>query len=477
MATLLPENHAEFSIAEIVSITSGVLKSRAFGQVTGVTTDSRADVSGKLFVALRGERYDAHDFVVDAVRAGAAAVIVEHEVPPLGVPTIRVASSLAALADLAHAHRQRWAGALVAVAGSAGKTTTRSAVSALLAACSSVHYVRGNLNNRVGVPLVLLGLSAEHRYAVVEIGTNQRGEVRDLARTADPNVGVLTLVAHEHSEGLGDLDEVESEEGDLFRALGSASVAIGNLDDVRVRRQLALCPTGRRIGYGRAEGADYRLLERQGDGLGGSDLVLERGGERLEVACPLLGEAGAYAVLAALAASEAALGRALSRQELGSALGSAELAEGGRLVPVELGDGTIVLDDTYNANPASVKSSIATAREIARARDARLILVLGEMRELGKLSHGLHAELGDDIAESGAVVLVAVSGDAELFVEPARRRGLDAVFARDSQAALGLVLDRVRPRDVVLVKASRGVRAEGVVSGLAHALGPRSGAA
>lgn len=471
MASSLPENRAEFSIAEIAAITSGVLKNAAFGAVTGVTTDTRADVEGKLFVALSGERFDGHEFVVDAVKAGAAAVLVEREVPVLGVPVIRVASTLTALGQLAHAHRQHWSGTLVAVAGSAGKTTTRSAISALLEPLSSVHYARGNLNNRVGVPLVLLGLTSEHRHAVVEIGTNQRGEVRELAQLAEPNVAVLTLVAHEHTEGLGDLDSIEAEEGDLFRVLGPSAVAIGNADDVRVVRQLGACTARRRIRYGVAAEADYRLIERRSDGLGRSELVIERAGERLALQSPLLGDAGAYAVLAALAAAEAALGRRLTAAEVGQALSSRSLGESGRLQPIELADGTVVLDDTYNSNPASVKSSLGAAREIARARDARLVLVLGEMRELGAMSRDLHAALGGEVASSGASVLVAVSGDAELFVEPARKSGVDAAFARDSESALGLLLERTRPRDVVLVKASRGVHAERVVGGFLRAKG------
>src|SRR5262249_34698403 len=159
----------------------------------------------------------------------------------------------------------------------------------------------------IGVPLVLLGLRPEHQKAVVEIGTNQRGEVRELSRVAEPDVAVLTLVAHEHSEGLGDLDEIEVEEGDLFRSLSPQAIAVGNVDDPRVRRQLGACPAARRISYGSAEDAEYRLIGRRSEGIGNAEIVIERGGEQLTLSSPLLGDAGAYAVLAALAAGESAL--------------------------------------------------------------------------------------------------------------------------------------------------------------------------
>jgi len=466
MATALPENRAPFSFAELLSLTGGELASgNAAGSVTGVVTDSRADVRGKLFVALAGERFDAHAFVADVARAGAAAVLVERAVEAPGVPVVRVKSTLAALGELGRAQRRRFRGKVVAVAGSAGKTTTRSAIGAVLDALApgAVHQTHGNLNNLIGVPLVLLGLTEAQRFAVVEIGTNAPGEVAALTRLVEPDLGVLTLIGIEHSEGLGDLDGIEREEAALFDGIGAAGVAIGNADDERVARCLAAATAGERVGYGFGAAATLRA-ERRGSSGGRQRLaVLSREGA-FELELPLLGEAGAYAALAAIAVAERLVPGALDARLLSAAFSRA--GEPGRLEAHELADGTLVLDDAYNANPASARASLRTAREIALERKARLVLVLGEMRELGALSSREHAGLGEAIGASGAAALVAVSGDARLYLDGALASGIDACFAADSDAALDAVRARVRPGDVVLVKASRGVRAERVVAGL-----------
>jgi UDP-N-acetylmuramoyl-tripeptide--D-alanyl-D-alanine ligase len=309
---------------------------------------------------------------------------------------------------------------------------------------------------------VLLGLTEQHRFAVVEIGTNAPGEVAELTRLAAPDVGVLTLIGIEHSEGLGDLDGIEREEGALFAGLAASGVAIGNADDVRVSRQLDAA-RAERVRYGFGQDAAVRGV-RGAARLGKQRLsVTWRHGE-LALELPLLGEAGAYAALAALAVAERFVERAPSSAAISGALAGA--GEPGRLEAHELADGTLVLDDAYNANPASARASLRTAREVADDRKARLVLVLGEMRELGAISAREHAGLAQAIGESGAAALIAVSGDAALYVEGARAFGIDACFTSDADAALLAARARVRPGDVVLVKASRGVRAERVVQGL-----------
>ena len=468
MASALPENRARFTLGELVSATQGTLSGAASGDggVVGVQTDSRADLNGKLFVALGGERFDGHEFVQAAVRNGAGAVLVERDVGEVSVPVLRVGSSLRALGAIAAAHRRRFPGRVVAIAGSAGKTTTRSSVGALLGlvAPGAVHQTQGNLNNLIGVPLVLLGLAPEHRFAVVEVGTNAVGEVPALTALAAPDVGVLTLIGIEHSEGLGDLDGIEREEGALFAGLTSNAAAVGNADDARVARQLERAPVTRRIRYGFAAGADVRCVSRTAAGVGRQRMLVTGRPAPLALELSLLGEAGAYAALAAVAVAEA-LGVALpDAASVSRAL--SEAGEPGRLEVHELPDGTIVLDDAYNANPASALSSLKTAIEVARDRRARLVLVFGEMRELGAVSVREHTRIGEAIATSGAAELIAVAGDARFFVEPAQNGGVESVFAADADAALAAARARVRPGDVVLVKASRGVRAERVVQGL-----------
>ena len=473
MASLIPQNQAAFSLSQAATLGAGRLRGPD-AECVGVTTDTRAELRGQLFVALEGERFDGHDFALQALERGAAGVLVERELPGLRSAVV-VSSTLSALGALAAAHRQRWAKRIVGVAGSAGKTTTRSAITAVLSALhpGAVHFAAGNLNNLIGVPMVLLGLNPEHSIGVVEIGTNAPGEVRTLSTMATPDLAVLTLIGIEHSEGLGDLDGIEREEGEIWSGLGSEGLAIANADDERVQRSLQNVNHVRSLSYGYAEGANYRLRSRTPSALGGSALQIERRSsfaqDSIQLETSLLGEAGAYATLAALA-----VGEWLSQAALEPALVSAALAaagEPGRLTPIELRDGTVVLDDSYNSNPASVKSSLATAREIARARSARLVLVIGEMRELGALAAEQHAEVGSWLAESGAALLVAVMGDAQRFIAPARSAGIDASFAESAEQALELLLARLNPKDVVLVKASRGVRAERLVRGLCDAKG------
>lgn len=477
MATPIPDNRVELSLADVLGATGGELATgSADGEVRGVTTDSRVDVAGKLFVALSGESFDGHRFVAAALAAGARAALVARPVDaPEGCAQIVVQDPLTALGDLARLHRRRWGGKVVAVAGSAGKTTTRSAVGAALAgvAGDSVHAAPGNLNNRVGVPMVLFGVEARHGVAVVEIGTNQRGEVAELARVTEPDVAVLTLIAIEHSEGLGDLDDVEAEEGALFAALSSDATAIGNVDDARVKRQLERCPARRRLGYGHGPEATTRVVERRADDVRGATLILERsargGRERITLQTSLLGSPGALAVAAAVTVADVVNGEAVPLEVLAPCFRG--VGEAGRLRPVELADGTLVLDDSYNANPVSVLAAVATAREIADGRGARLVLVLGEMRELGALSQREHARVGEALANSRAAALVAVAGDARHYVAAARHGGVDAEFAADADLATDLTLARVTAGDVVLVKASRGVRAERVVEAMVRAKG------
>jgi UDP-N-acetylmuramoyl-tripeptide--D-alanyl-D-alanine ligase len=471
----LPSNSLVLNLADVARATAGELRGAADLVIHGISTDSRADLKGKLFVALSGERFDGHDFVSRAREQGAAAVLVERDVPG-DIPAVKVASTLSALGALGALRRKAWGGKLVAVAGSAGKTTTRAAISALLEAAEpgGVRYARGNFNNLIGVPLVLLSLSERERLAVVELGTNRPGEVEALTRMVEPDAAVLTLIGYEHTEGLGDLDGVEAEEGALFAHLPKAAVALGNSDDARVARQLAKV-SGRRVSYGQHGSPDYRfrvleLSER------GSHLEVGRRLQGRDVSTNFrvstLGDAGAYAACAALAAVETLLGRELSAEVCNAAFASAVASEAGRLNPVELTGGILLLDDTYNANPESVESSLKTARLLADQRGAQLVLVLGEMRELGSLSAPLHRQIGEAAAAQSPSLLITVAGDARLIGESAAGRGTPSEFVADSEAAAELLLRRLSSPAVVLIKASRGVHAERVVERLIQALGP-----
>jgi UDP-N-acetylmuramoyl-tripeptide--D-alanyl-D-alanine ligase len=473
MASIIPRNQARFTRAELSEAT-GCECGSFDGEISGISTDTRADLAGGLFVALRGERFDGHGFVSAAAQQGARVLLVESDVGEVnGAAILRVPSTLDALGQLASYHRKRWGRRVAAVAGSVGKTTTRTALFAVARAAGRAAVCPpGNLNNRVGVPLVLLTLTHRDDLAVVELGTSEPGEIAALTAIADPDVGVLTRVSLEHSEKLGDLDSIEHEEGALLRGLRRAASAVVNADDERCVRQLAGSLASKQLSYGfrasskKATG-HYRILGQENLGGGGTRVRIERPeAALLDVRSPLLGSPGAYALTAALASIETLLGRSLSGEEVESALGAPELGEPGRLTPIELSDGSLLLDDTYNSSPASVRSSVSVARQLADARGGRLLLVLGEMRELGSFSLDAHRELGADLVVARPDLLVAFGGDAAAFLEEPRRRGLPVEFAGDALAALEIVREHRAPRDVILVKASRSLRAERVVAGL-----------
>lgn len=468
-AAALPQNRARFTLAEVAAATGGaVVGADGALVIEGVSTDTRTLAPGGLFVALRGERFDGHDHVGAAFANGAKAVLVEDSSAPASGPAVRVPSTRRALGALGRAQRRRFGGRLVGVAGSAGKTTSKSAIASVLEALAphAVHHAAGNFNNDIGVPLVLLGLEPSHRYAVVEIGTNAPGEVAELTALAEPDVGVLTLIAIEHAEGLGDLDGVEREEAALFDGMSPNGVAVGNGDDPRVRRRVEGSPCRERMLYGTGAHNAIRLISQAPKGAFGQHLSVDARGERVELDVPLLGAAWTYAALAAIATESALTGRTPDGALLEAAL--ARAGEPGRLVVHELADGTVVLDDAYNANPASVLSSVATASDLAARRSARLVLVIGEMRELGALSEREHRRVGDALAASGAARLFAVAGNAALYTEAAARRGIRVDFAETAEAALAPLKAELEPGDVVLVKASRGVRADRIVEGLIH---------
>jgi UDP-N-acetylmuramoyl-tripeptide--D-alanyl-D-alanine ligase len=481
MATPIPTNDAAFTIAEILHHTGGDLFARGTGpsDVSGVSTDTRTVTAGSCFVALRGEVHDGHAHLATAADKGAAAVLVEHDVtPPPAVAVIRVRSTLTALGDLARAHTRRWRAAggqrtVVGITGSAGKTTTRVATSALLGRLfpGEVHGAQGNLNNRIGMPMVLFGLTPGHRLAVLEMGMNQPGEIAELCRIAEPDVGVVTLVAAAHTEGLGGLDGVAREKAALFESLREDGVAIGNGDDAVIREALARSRASRRYLYGHAADAAVRLAAREPVGMTGSRLVIERAGRAaLSFETPLLGEAGALATAATVAVVELALGATLDSALCAEAFAVADVGAGaGRLVPRVLPGDLAVIDDTYNANPASTCASIRAAAEIARTTGRRLILVLGEMRELGTLSAGGHDDVGSAAAASGAADVFSVgSGESHRIASRAREGGVRAMHAARVEDVSAQVLLVVRPGDLVLVKGSRSIGTERVVTALAQ---------
>jgi len=521
MATPIPKNQAVFSIAEILAATAGTLSVRGAAAAggrspdaacaTSISTNTREMTPGAAFIALRGPTHDGHAYMGAAAAAGAAVAVVERDVDaPEGVTVVRVDSTLRALADLARAHVQKWRAmgdrTLIGITGSAGKTTTRVATAALVESLFPGELIatRGNLNNRIGVPMMLFSLDSAHRICVVELGTSEPGEIAELCRMAQPDVGILTLIAAAHLDGLGSIDGVEAEKAALFQALSPGGIAVGNGDDARVRRLLGATSATRRVTFGRDSMADVRVVERAPIGMTRSRVVvahsasglrppaaavgaasgllppaaaLRADGQTTTFETPLVGEAGALACAAAIAAVEAAFHVRLDGDRLTEAFDRVDVREGAqRLVPLELSSGLSVIDDTYNANPTSMAASIRAASEMAIAMNRRLVLVLGEMRELGKEAVAGHEAVGRVAAESGARLVVAIGGgEAHRIAEEARAGVRDVLFAPSVDDGLPTILEAVDASDFVLVKASRSVGTDRIVAALERAHGPRRG--
>ena len=477
MSTAIPENRASFTTESAASASGGlVVRSHGTRSHVGVTTDSRAVRAGGIFVALRGERFDGHAFVQGAAKDGATLLVVEkgHPIGSSGdSDVIEVGDTLAAWGNLARARVVAWkerGGKVVAITGSAGKTTTKELCAALLASVGAVHATRGNLNNRIGVPAVALALEDRHAFAVIEMGMSERGEIARLAEIAPPDVSVITNVGLAHAGGVGGgVETVANEKGAIFAALGEGEIAVANIDDPFVMSQSKRA-RGRVVTFGRAREASYRLAARESLGARGSRVTVERAGSSITVDLPLVGEAAAVDFVAALAAAESLSGRALDQTKIDDALATCALPSG-RVSIRRLADGTLVIDDTYNANPDSVRAALSSLVEIAASEKRRTVVVLGEMRELGTHAEEAHAAIGDAIGGAGVALLISCGGLADVALEGAARAGVTIKSALDAESASKIALSEVLPGDAVLVKASRGVAAEVVVEALVQARG------
>lgn len=441
------------------------------GPFEGVFTDTRAPLAKGLFVALRGENFDGSNFAVQAVQGGAAGVLLPHDAlakAPPGVAVLTAVDTGRALGLLAAAWRHQMSDLrVVCITGSTGKTSTKELIAAVLAAAGPTLKTEGNLNNEVGVPLTLLGLGPAHRYAAIECGMNHLGEIARLAQWADPDVGVVTNVAPVHLEGTGSVEGVAHAKGELFHALRGTGIAVANADDARVMQQARLSQR-KLVTFGSAPGADVRLLSarHQGPGL---RVELELLGARHPVDLKLIG-----AHNGSNAAAAAAVGVALGFDAdtiLGGLAGAA--TPGRRMRPVRLPQGQLLIDDCYNANPASTKAALLTLAQLVSG-NGRAIAVLGDMLELGRTELDLHRDVGRFAAGTGLSLLVCFGKRARALGEGAQEAGLakeNIEYTEDPHEAVQLVQGRMRPADVVLVKGSRGMKMERISDGLAGVAG------
>src|SRR5580704_3106914 len=437
---------------------------------SGYSIDSRTVTPGELFFAVRGERLDGHDFVVAALNRGAVAAVVSRaraaSLPDaaLARPLLIAEDPLAALQLLAAHVRRQWGRRVVAITGSAGKTTTKEAVAAGLGAKFNVLKSIGNLNNNFGLPLQLLRIMPEHEVAVVEMGMNHLGEIAAIARIATPDWGVVTNVGTAHienfTEGQAGIARAKFE---LVAALPANGVAFLNCDD-DYAAQFGRNFQGRVVYFGHGPCADPQILSASED-LDGLHVHFRAGTREASLTMQLLGTHNASNAMAGLAvALEAGV-------DLDAAITAiASLTAGDkRGQMIEIGGATI-LNDSYNSNPEALRSMIRTLA--ARPAEGRRILVAGEMLELGEHGPALHIACGRAAAEAGLDLVVAVEGNAEHLATAACAGGVPAVFLRDSEAAGEWLKQNLRAGDVVLVKGSRGVHLERAIEAVQNKFAP-----
>jgi UDP-N-acetylmuramoyl-tripeptide--D-alanyl-D-alanine ligase len=424
----------------------------------GYSIDSRTIRTGDLFFAVKGERLDGHDYVTAALEKGAAAAVVRKDELlryPDQARLLAVDDTLVALQTLATAVRKVWGKPLVGVTGSAGKTTTKEAIAHVLGARFRVLKSEGNFNNHFGLPLMLLKLEPEHDVAVIEMGMSHAGEIRALAKIAQPEIGVVTNVAPVHLEFFDSLAGIARAKYELIESLPAGGAAVLNADDEYVS-QFGRDFKGRVILYGERPTAgvpiDVRAENVQARGAEGSEFDVVTSGRREHARLPLVGE---HNILNALAAVSVGLVRGLTLAEAVGALATLVPADKRGQV-VQLGNITVI-NDCYNSNPKALHAMVDA---LAAMKAGRRIVVAGEMLELGPAADEMHRAAGRHIAEKKIDVLVGVRGLAQGMVDGARHAGAQAEFVATPEEAGEWLSRESRDGDVVLLKASRGVKLE-----------------
>ncbi|MFB3920384.1 MAG: UDP-N-acetylmuramoyl-tripeptide--D-alanyl-D-alanine ligase [Terriglobia bacterium] len=429
----------------------------------GYSIDSRTVATGQLFFAIRGPRFDGHDFVLQALERGAVGAVIEHGylnryAAEISGRLLPVSNTTEALQRLARGVRQKWGKPLVAVTGSTGKSTTKEMTAAILSERFSVLKSQGNLNNYYGLPLTLLALQVTHGMAVVELAMSAPGEIALLTRIAEPQVGIVTNVAPVHLQFFDSIDSISRAKRELVENLPSSATAVLNFDDPRVRRFSEVF-AGKTLTFGYGAGADFRA-SNVGPGSGrGTQFRVE--GPRFSGEFQL-GLPGEHNVQNSLAAIAAASVFGATAEECRRALAKLQpLPQRSEILT--LPSGVTIISDCYNSNPLAMEKMLETLAAWPTAR--RRIVVAGEMLELGPAAPEFHRQIGRKCAASKVDWLLAVQGDARFFLEGAWGAGLpkgQGRFFRNAEDAAEFCRTLLQPGDVVLVKGSRAVHLEKV---------------
>ncbi len=454
---------------KVAEFTGGhLLQNGASVEIHGFSTDSRTVQPGELFIPLRGEKYDGHDYLTQAVERGAAACLSEEIIGGLRVPVIKVADTLKALGDLAAAVRRQFSGPVVGITGTTGKTTCKEMLAAILASLGPGLKSAGNYNNLVGVPLTLFGLQPHHCWAVIEMGMSARGEIARMAEIAAPRLGVITNIGAAHLEKLDGISGVARAKGELFIGLPANGIALINADDPQVT-QLPVANGVRRILFGMHQDAAVRgeRITAQ-NGSVSFDLIVEGRTKRVRLPIP-----GRHNVSNALAAAAAASALGVELAAIAAGLEAFQPCPG-RMELIELPGEIVTLEDSYNANPLSVRAALDALRDLGTR--GRRIAVLGDMLELGPSAAELHQQIGRVAAER-VDRLFTCGPLAKEIARGAVEAGLsdEHVCAVTSHEDLTARLFAIlKPGDRILIKGSRGMRMEKVTAALRNLQQPNA---
>jgi UDP-N-acetylmuramoyl-tripeptide--D-alanyl-D-alanine ligase len=427
-------------------------------EFTGISTDTRTVRAGEIYLALRGPRFDGNEFLGAAATAGAVAAVVDRPVATPPLPLIEVADGQAALSRAAAGWRAGFKAPLVGIAGSNGKTTVKEMTASILAQRGPCLATRGNLNNHIGVPLTLLRLADEHCSAVIEIGANNPGEVAQLVAIAKPTVGLITNAGAEHLEGFGDLDGVARAEGEMVAGLAASDVAVINADDDYAPLWRGMTPA-RVVTFGVDSAADFRAADVSESLTDAGFRVTFRLQSPLGERAVQLNVGGRHNVRNATAAAAAAVHAGATLDDVVHGLAAMQPVSG-RLRPVRTRQGARLIDDSYNANPSSMRAGI----DVLTRLPGKAWLVMGDMGELGGHAHDSHVDIGAYARERGVQQLFATGPLSRLAVEAF---GAGATWYADTESLARAVDERLAADITLLVKGSRSNRLERVVAYLA----------
>jgi UDP-N-acetylmuramoyl-tripeptide--D-alanyl-D-alanine ligase len=445
-----------FKIKDILEVTQGeLLRGDLETEVKGISIDSRTIKKRELFIAIRGERFDGHDFIGEAIKKGAGAIIVQNSKFKIqnskNIPIILVKDTIKSLGDLAKFHRQRFSLPVIAITGSNGKTTTKEMVSHCLGSKFSVLKSEGTKNNKIGVPLTLLKLNSNHDIVVIELGTNHFGEIEYLTRITSPDIGVITNIGPAHLEFLNNLEGVFKEKISLIKGINSNGLGIINGDDRFLQR---LIRNRKIFSYG---------LKRACD-LNAKDINFSRRTINFKVSNQdfSLNTIGSFNIYNALAAIFLSLIFGLSLKSISEILKEFEFPEG-RLKIKEFKD-ILILDDTYNSNPLSLKLAL----EAISKYKGRKILVMGDMLELGSKEEQFHREIAKFVGKANISIFISLGRLSEITALEVKRKNFckDVFLSNNCDEIKDILKKTLRARDLVLIKGSRKMGMERILESL-----------